>query len=432
MIPKSIEITDLTHDGRGVGHQQGKACFVEGALPGESVSWSLSKSHRQYDEGMVKEIASASPDRVDPECQHFGICGGCQIQHLSYPAQVSAKQNRLKQALQHKDIVAENWLEPITAMPWNYRRRARLAVAVSAKRQPSNPEMTVGFMRRASNQILPVDNCPILVEELNQLLPHLPSLLASLSNQQRESVTEVELSYDSSHISIRLIADRKAPATVLLSPPAEFLACDIWLKSKGSDARLIYSNDEQSKEAQQAIPALKPAAPPGFMQANAEINAAMIDKVDQLLNLGDQDILLDLFCGSGNLSFSQARRAKEVIGIEVNQTAVAQAKSTAQLQSNISFRSADLFEADALKQLRSVFRKATAVLLDPPRAGAEALMHELVKPKPKQILYVSCHPATFVRDAQILVSKGYRLDSVGLLDMFPQTMHAEVIGHFLI
>ena len=432
MILKSIEITDLTHDGRGVGHQQGKACFVEGALPGESVSWSMSKSHRQYDEGVVEEIASASPDRVDPECQHFGICGGCQIQHLSYSAQVSAKQNRLKQALQHKDIVAENWLDPITAKSWNYRRRARLAVAAPSKRQASNPEMTVGFMQRASNQILPVESCPILVEELNQLLPHLPSLVSSLSNQQRESVTEIELSYHNSHISICLIADRKAPATALPHPPPEFLACDIWLKAKGADAVLIYPNNKQPKELQPKAPSLKPSAPPGFMQANAEINAAMIEKIDQLLQLNDEDKLLDFFCGSGNLSFPQAQRAKEVIGFEVDQAAVLQARSAQQPESNISFRSADLFDADALKQLRSVVRKATAVLLDPPRAGAEALMHELVKPKPKQILYVSCHPATFVRDAQILVSKGYRLESVGLLDMFPQTMHAEVMGHFRI
>jgi 23S rRNA (uracil1939-C5)-methyltransferase len=204
-------------------------------------------------------------------------------------------------------------------------------------------------------------------------------------------------------------------------PPTELATCDIWLKPKGLDAALIYSSKKEV-----------PIGPPGFIQANAEINSAILEKVDGLLQLTDEDILLDLFCGSGNFSLPQAKHAKEVIGFEVDHLAVERAQRAAQSPDNLSFKSADLFDPDALKQLRSIFRKATAAILDPPRAGAEAVVHELIKSKPTQILYISCHPATFVRDAQILVTKGYRLDSVGLLDMFPQTMHSEVIGHFQI
>jgi 23S rRNA (uracil1939-C5)-methyltransferase len=416
--PDAIEISDLTHDGRGVGHLQGKTCFVEGALPGETVSWSILKSHRQYDEGTLKSIIEISPDRVEPGCPHFGVCGGCQIQHLDYAAQIRAKQNRLQKALEHKQISAKHWLQPTVSVPWNYRRRARLSVSRASKRQS---EIEIGFKRRNSNETHAIDECPILTEELNRLLPHLNMLLKDLSNLQRESIVEIEISSEGTQTSICLLSNKNSPSTVLSEPPDALKNCDIWLKAKVGQAQLIYSNQQNP-----------PAAPPGFMQANAEINAAITKKVDQLLQLTNQDTLLDLFCGSGNFSFPQAARAKHVIGIEADQIAVEKANSVEQLPENLRFSSADLFDPEALSNLRSLFRKATAILLDPPRAGAEAVVRELVKPKPKQILYISCHPATFVRDAEILVEKGYKLDSVGLLDMFPQTMHAEVIGHFLI
>lgn len=429
MIQNTIEITDLTHDGRGVGRVRGKTCFIEGALPGESVSWVLKKSHRQYDEGSIETIVSASPHRVEPKCQYFGSCGGCQIQHLSYAAQITAKQNRLNQALQHKHIAVKNWLGPITSNPWRYRRRARLAVIHPSKQKPSSnqSELAVGFKRRASNAVLRIESCPILVQELDQLLPHLPDLLDQLSNLQRESVAEIELSNRNSKLSICLLAAKNCPMTPLLNPPAVFARCDIWIKPKGSDGVLIYSNSEKQKTPHQKLTVL-----PGFMQANAEVNASMIEKIDQILQLTDQDVLLDLFCGSGNFSFPQALLAKEVIGIEADPLAVEQANSVSPVQTNISFRCVDLFDTEALEALRPLFRKASAVLLDPPRAGAEAVVAELVKSKPKQILYVSCHPATFVRDAEKLISKGYSLDSIGLLDMFPQSMHSEVVAHFLI
>lgn len=419
-----IQISDLTHDGRGVGRQQGKACFVEGALPGERVDWKLTKSHRQYDEGITTSVISASPERIEPGCRYFGDCGGCQIQHLNYSAQVRAKQKKFENSLAHKNISVEKWLEPICSNPWSYRRRARLSVAQlrGKKEQQSGIGISIGFKKRNSNQVLEIENCPVLVEELNLLLPKLSLLLESISTTQLKTLSEIELSYDLGRLSICFIGQGKSIWQSLEKVPAEFEGCDIWHRPKAQEARLIYSQDE----------AMAQPASTGFMQANAEVNDALVEKAGELLELSQEDVLLDMFSGSGNFSTHLASSAGEVLGLESDQMAVDRANAIAHQIPHLNHLYADLFDEQALAKLRPLFRKASAVILDPPRAGAEEVIKELVKPKPAQILYVSCHPATFIRDAEILVSRGYKLQAAGLLDMFPQTMHAEVIGHFRI
>lgn len=412
-----IEIHDLTHDGRGIGHNEGKACFIEGALPGERVSWTLQTSHRQYDEGVLDSVMQSSPDRVEPSCEYFGTCGGCQLQHLSYSAQVQAKQMRLKNTLEHKGIQPDNWLEPLLSQPLEYRRRARLSLSKTSKKIP---EQKIGFKHRASAQIVSIDRCPVLIPELNLLIPDIPNLVAGLSNQQRQGLCEIELNFDNGLTSILLIADQAGPATPLQAPPETMRQCDIWYRPKKDQAILIYSPEGSEEKL----------APPGFMQANAVINLAIPEKIKPLLNLQQSDHLLDLFCGSGNFSIAMADGAGQVTGIEVQGQAVDSARKRAQGLEHLTFWSADLFDPEALKGLRAVFRRATAVILDPPRAGAEAVIAELCKPKPERILYISCHPATFARDAEVLVLKGYRLNSLGLVDMFPQSMHTEVMGLF--
>ena len=421
-----IQIQDLTHDGRGVGRDQGKACFVEGALPSERVSWSINKSHRQYDEGIVHQVLDASADRVEPQCQHFGQCGGCQLQHLDYSAQVQAKTKRLQSSLAHKNIHPTTWLSPITSDPMGYRRRARFSISAISKK---HTDLQVGFKQRASAKVLPIDHCPVLTPELNKVLPELPRLISQLSGQfngkQQQSLTEIEVNFDQNRTSITLLANSaKANLTEIL-PPESIQHCDIWYQAKPAEAKLLYSPSIENKTE-------IPTKPPGFLQANAPVNQKMVEQAGHLLALSQEDHLLDLFCGAGNFSLPYVDSVAAITGIELDDASVDQANKKAQNLDQVSFEKADLFDAKGLTALRSKFRKASVVILDPPRAGAEALVRELVKPKPARILYISCHPATFIRDAEILKRSGYQLDSVGLVDMFPQTMHAEVMGLFTI
>ena len=435
-LSTEITIEDLTHDGRGVGRSKGKACFIEGALPGETVRWRKTKSHRQYDEGTLEEVLQLSNQRIEPSCSHFGTCGGCQIQHLSYPAQIQAKELKLKNSLAHKKIDASNWLPAVQSQPFGYRRRARFSVSRNTRTNASNNNSClIGFKHRASAEIADIGSCPVLVEPLNKLLADIPLLLASLSNQQRSGISEIELNLAEDLFSILLISEKKGPDTPLEDlDPALSIAdqnCDIWFRSKPAQDSLIYSQrpkvgEESILQGQERLP----NAPPGFMQANEAINQAISKKISALLELKSSDHLLDLFCGSGNFSMGYAGKVAGITGIEGQESAVEEANRKAQALPQVNYRVADLFDEKSLTANRSAFRKADAVILDPPRAGAEALIKELCKSKPQRILYISCHPATFVRDAEIMLSKGYKFDSVGLLDMFPQTMHSEVIGLF--
>ena len=417
-----IQIEDLTHDGRGVGRDQGKACFIEGALPGERVSWNINKSHRQYDEGIVHQVLDASADRVKPQCQHFAQCGGCQLQHLDYSAQVQAKTKRLQASLAHKNIHPTTWLPPITSNPMGYRRRARFSISSISKK---HTDLQVGFKQRASVKVLPIDHCPVLTPELNKVLPELPQLISQLSGKQQQSLTEIEVNFDQNRISITLLArSAKANLTEIL-PPEPMQHCDIWYQAKPAEGKLLYRPSTEDKSE-------IPTNPPGFLQANTLVNQKMVEQAGCLLALSQEDHLLDLFCGTGNFSLPYVDSVAAITGIELDGASVDQANKKAQNLDQVSFEKADLFDAKGLAAIRSRFRKASAVILDPPRAGAEALVRELVKPKPARILYISCHPATFIRDAEILQRSGYQLDSVGLVDMFPQTMHAEVMGLFSI
>ena len=351
---------------------------------------------------------------------------------------MQAKTKRLQDSLAHKNIQPTNWLPPIISEPIGYRRRARFSVSQVSNK---NPERVIGFKQRASKNVLPIDYCPVLTAELNNLLPILPTLVSQLSNQQQQSLTEIELNFDQDKTSITLLAYTAKANLTKVSPPKALAHCDIWYQAKPAQAKLVYSPASLESLASienlasiesQDKPLSAPTSAPGFLQANAQVNQKMIEQAGRLLALSKDDRLLDLFCGSGNFALPHIESVAEITGIEGDDASVELANKKVADLDQVSFEKADLFDASALTKLRSKFRKATAVILDPPRAGAEAVVRELIKSKPARILYISCHPATFIRDAEILQRAGYQLDTAGLVDMFPQTMHSEVMGLFRI
>jgi len=426
-----VEIEDLDHHGRGVGRLAGKVVFVEGALPGERVLYRRRRRRRRFDEGEALEILSPSPERVAPRCPHFARCGGCALQHLAPAAQLEHKQAKLLDALRSvADLAPERVLEPISAAPWGYRRRARLGV----KHVPAKGGALVGFRERHSpGKIAEIDGCEILEASIGRRIGALRALIGSL--QARARIPQIEFAAGDSgaclvvrHLDALGAADRQALAA---------------FAHEQRLALMLQPGGPQSLEplVPPAAPALAyelPAhglrlefAPTDFVQVNAAANRALVDRALALLETGPGDRVLDLYCGIGNFTLAIARHAGAVTGCEGAAGLVARARANAAANGidNATFETADLDDPEAVAGCLAA--GWDLLLLDPPRAGAATLCATLAEPYPRRIVYVSCNPGTLARDAATLcAAHGYRLEAAGVVDMFPHTRHVESIAAF--
>ena len=398
--PAEIQITDLAHDGRGVGRLDGKVVFVEGALPGEQVQTSGLRHRGKISETQVASILQASPDRRDPRCPHFAECGGCSLQHLQYQAQLEARQIHLLGQLRRSGIEPVELLQPVSSEEFGYRRRARLVVEKRTRR--------IGYRRKSSNAVAAVEQCPVLTPSLQSVLPSVAHLVAALKGR----IEEVELAETSEGIQLLLHAQSPWRASLDL-PAVEGIARVMWLQ--GKQVRELYSGEFVS-------------AVPGFMQANRQVNQQLVAAALDALQPLEGKNLVDFFCGAGNFTLALAAVGAGIIGYELSASLVEQARRHG--LPNADFRCANLFDTRSLASLKKTLADVDAALLDPPRAGALELCRTLASNGPGQLIYVSCHPATFARDAAALVEGGYQLQSLQMFDMFPQTMHCELMACF--
>ena len=426
------EIVDLIHDGRGVGRPDGKTCFIEGALPGETVEFRRHNQKRNYDEAHVLEVISASDSRIQPQCKHFPRCGGCTVQHLEHGAQVSFKEKQLLESLERSGMQPKTLLPALSGPQWAYRRRARLAV-----QRAKDGNVLVGFHNPGSRRIEPISECHVLAEPLAAIVVGLPEWLTAFPPGIR--LFEVELLSADNGLAIAIEASRVPSATELAQMLATLSACiadaasaQLWWKASnqstfsrldaGSEALEIALTDDVKLQVQ----------PGQFVQVNGEINRQMIDQVLSLLRKNGSEkksLAVDLFCGMGNFSLPLAAYFDRVIGIEGLDDLVRSATANAQRNNltNVEFMVSDLSDWAGMRKLKE---KIDLVLLDPPRNGAAGVMPWIVKAKPKQVIYISCHPSTMVRDAKLLTEAGYNLSAAGVMDMFPHTAHVEAIALF--
>ncbi len=428
----TLEIHDLSHEGEGVGYAevQGerRTIFVPGALPGEVVRVELLKKQRQVFSAKLLEIQTESPDRVAPQCPHFGLCGGCQLQHLAPAAQMALKEQRLLNQLKNiGKVIPQQILAPTLAESWQYRRRARLGVRYVEKKG----RVLIGFREKNTHKLADLSVCPVLSLPLAELLLPLSELLGKLSLYQQ--IPQIEtLSIDSgNYLIIRHLAPFSSEDLTHLQAFAEKHALALLSQAGGLEtvrplfpeilSPLFYALPEFSLNFQ--IDATD------FIQVNAQINQKLIARAKDALALSGQERLLDLFCGVGNFTLPLAQQAAFVTGLEGEAGLVARAVANAKRQNfgNVQFFQADLFKPQDLQ----AFGHCDAVLLDPPRAGAKEILPALLTLKPKKIVYVSCDPATFARDAGVLQSQDFALKEVGVFDMFPQTSHVETLGVFV-
>src|SRR5580693_1438317 len=432
---QEADILDLAHDGRGIARLDGKAVFVDGALPGERVRLRIIKRRRQFDEAGLVEVLSASPDRVAPACAHFGICGGCSLQHLSAPAQITAKQRQLLDNLERIGRVRpEQVLPPLCGPQWAYRRRARLGVKYVHKKG----RVLAGFREREKPYIADVRRCEVLQQPLADLPRDLAALVETLAI--REKLPQVEVAGGDAAIAL-VFRVLEAPGPEDIAKIAAFgdrLGVQIFLQTGGLDTVRPLSS---SHSPLPSYPPLNYAVdggraviefgPVDFIQVNREINASMVSAAMDMLAPSPEDAVLDLFCGLGNFTLPLARRARRVVGVEGDAALVAKAEANAARNDvgNAAFFKENLFEPTQFGPWAN--ERYDLVLLDPPRAGAAELLPRMAHWRPRRVVYISCHPGSLARDAEILVhALGFTLTCAGVMDMFPHTTHVESIAVF--
>lgn len=425
-----VSIVDLSHDGRGVARVDGKAMFVAGALPGETVRARIVKRSRYFDEAKAEEILVRSPERIEPRCPHFGTCSGCTLQHLPPAAQIAAKQRVLAENFERIGKIApQRWLEPLTADAWGYRRKGRLSVKWVAKKDKA----LVGFREDNPRFVADLSECHTLLPEVGMRLAGLGALVGGLEGRAEIAQIEIAAGDDTVALTFRNIKPLSAADADALVAFGKANDLAILLQSGGPDS--VMPLWPESVPLSFRIPdfdvelAFRPL---DFIQVNRGMNLRMIARAVELLELSPGDSVLDLFCGLGNFTLPLARRAAEVVGVEGESALVARSRENARANGigNVEFFAADLF-ADH-RDAPWAKRAYDKLLLDPPRSGAAAVLDYLPRKGTDRIVYVSCHPGSLARDAGMLVERhGFTLEAAGVMDMFPHTAHVESIGLFV-
>lgn len=419
-----LSIERLAHDGRGIAFLEGRTWFVSGALPGEQVQVQVLAARSKVVEAQTLVVQSASPERITPKCQWAGQCGGCTLQHINHGQQIELKQSNLVEQLSREGLAPNEWAEPLLGPAFGYRRRTRVALRYDAKHK----HVEVGFRGLASNAVVEVNSCVILVDDLQPVFAGLADLFNAF--QQPQGLGHVELSSGSSNALLLRHTQALHPADVqLLRDYCSEYNLQLWLQGVG---------EPQPDQAGQTLSyglaqfALEIAYQPGdFVQVNGQMNDAMIAQALNWLAPQADDRVLDLFCGLGNFALPLAQRVKHVVAVEGVESMLERASQNALAHqlTNVQFYHSNLAQPWADKDWAQ--HAFDAALLDPPRDGAHVVVEHLAQLKVSRIVYVSCNPATLARDAALLVARGYRLEKAGILDMFAQTGHTEAMALFV-
>lgn len=418
-----LRIERLANDGRGIAFIEGRTWFVEGALPGEEIEARVLVARSKVVEARSERVLIASEQRRIEPCVHARTCGGCNLQHLPAEDQLALKERSLADQLSRQGLQPKSWAPALTGPEFGYRRRARLAVRwnVAARR------LDVGFRAAASQDIVSIQECLVLVQPLQTLLPGLLKTLHELEKPQVLGHVELFSGFAEAvlirHTAALADADRERLAIF-----AREQGVQLWLQGDGQpqplepDTALGYRLPTWDLELEWR--------PGDFVQVNAPVNEAMIAQALAWLAPQAGERVLDLFCGLGNFALPLARLGADVVAVEGVAEMVERARTNA-LRNGLG--TAHFYQADLSKPLvqaewaRGGF---AAVLLDPPRDGAYELVGQMSTLGARRVAYVSCNPATLARDAAELVRQGYRLEKVGVLDMFPQTAHVEAMAFF--
>ncbi|MEI7456611.1 MAG: 23S rRNA (uracil(1939)-C(5))-methyltransferase RlmD [Nitrosomonadales bacterium] len=426
-----VTIESLDQEGRGIAHAEGKVIFIEGALTGEAVSYASYRKKPSFELAQMTTLHRAASIRVEPKCVHYGMCGGCSMQHLDSRVQVAVKQRILEDSLARiGKVKPESILPAIYGQAWGYRERAR----ISAKYVIKKEKMLVGFHEKRSSFVADMQSCEILEPKVASLIVPLANLLAGLSIRDKLPQIEVAVGEHVYVLVLRIMAPLSGADEAALRAFADQYEVQFWLQTKGPETIVpFYPLD--APELSYSLPefdVVMPFAPGEFTQVNSQLNRVMISRAMRLLDPKKGERIVDFFCGLGNFTLPIARSGAQVTGIEGSDALVKRAAQNAasnQLSANTEFSARNLFEMD--EAALAALGRFDKWLIDPPRDGAMELVKSITPEiAPELIVYVSCNPATLARDAAELVLRGYVLKSAGVMNMFPQTSHVESIAVF--
>ena len=431
---KTIQVESLDQEGRGVAHADGKVVFIEGALPGETVEYVPFIRKPNYEIAHAEKILQPSALRTTPRCPHFGICGGCSLQHIDARAQVAAKQRILEDALAHiGKVQAEMILPAVYGAAWGYRERARF----SARHVPKKGGALIGFREKRSSYVADMTSCEVVPPRISKLLVPLRGLVNALAAPHRMPQIELAIGDDTAALVMRILDPLTSDDEQLLREFADQHGVQFYLQSRGPETAAAFYPAREGL-LYYRLPEFNLEigfAPTEFTQVNAQVNAILVRRALALLAPLPGERIADMFCGLGNFSLAIARRGAHVVGMEGARSLVERAGANAQhngLAALARFEQADLFKITA--EQYAGLGPFDRMLIDPPRDGAMELVKAFgvnENAAPRRIVYVSCNPATLARDAEVLVHvQGYALKAAGVLNMFPHTAHVESIALF--
>ena len=461
--PDWLHIDSMDLDAQGIARRpDGKVVFIDGALPGELVSATVTRRKNQWEAATLTAVHRESSLRVAPRCPHFGLhqgaCGGCKMQHLEASAQVAVKQRTLEDNLWHLGKVRpEVILRAIEGPAWGYRYRARLSVRYVQKKN----EVLIGFHERKSRYVADMRECHVLPPQVSALLLPLRALIMGL--EARETCPQIELAAgdEITALVLRHLEPLSDGDRQQLRDFGARHGIQWWLQPKGPDT--VHRLEEGGPPLAYALPEFgiaMPFKPTDFTQVNPHINRVLVTRALRLLGAQRHERVIDWFCGLGNFTLPIATQAGQVLGVEGSAALVARARQNCeqnqasapahQALAATEFAARNLFDMTAAQLVAD--GTADRWLVDPPREGAFALVKALAAihqarigaedaeplppgaegwQPPRRIVYVSCNPATLARDAGLLVHQaGYRCSAAGVVNMFPHTAHVESMAVF--
>ncbi|WP_114603026.1 23S rRNA (uracil(1939)-C(5))-methyltransferase RlmD [Staphylococcus sp. EZ-P03] len=438
------QVVDLTHEGHGVVKIDRYPVFVPKALTGEEIEFKLIKVNKNFAIGKLLEIFTESKDRVEPPCVYYDKCGGCQLQHLDYQAQLEMKRNQVVNLFHRKGKFTSTPINETIGMmnPWNYRNKSQIPVGQNSEGAP-----IMGFYRQRSHDIIDMEECLIQDSIQNQLMRMIRALLSEhnvsiYDEKRKEGLLRhviIRVGYTSREVMVVFVTNGKKfkQAKAIIKQMVEAVPN---IKSviqninethsnviMGKKSKTLYGKDEITDELDSVEFEISDQS---FYQINASQTVKLYNKALEYAGLTGEETVLDTYCGIGTIGLYMAEKAKHVYGVEVVPAAIEDAKKNAKLNGydNTTFVCGKA--ESVIMDWKQQGIQPDVVMVDPPRKGCdEQFLRTLLELNPKRIVYISCNPSTQQRDAHIL-AEGYELKEITPVDMFPQTAHIETVALF--